>query len=115
MDVLYCAGVKETATLKNFNFSSFLSSQVNSNIMLSTKILAIFLMAAGACSTFVVRNSYEETLSYLRNPQCKPSKLDKGIQCSAVGPSIEVAGGIVSIQFLFNNPNYYVTYLFIHF
>lgn len=86
--------------------------------MLSSKILAIFVIVAGPCSASICntgscntatsiheRNHYEETLTYFRNPQCKPSNLDKGIRCSAVGPTIEVAGGLVSIKLLFNNPS----------
>lgn len=83
--------------------------------MLSSKILAIFLIAAGPCSASICntgacntgsstheRNQYEETLTYSRNPQCKPSNLDKGIRCSAVDSTIEVQGGLVSVQLLFN-------------
>lgn len=44
----------------------------------------------------IIRSHYEEAFSYIRNPQCKPSNLDKGIKCSAIGPSIEVKGGLVS-------------------
>lgn len=86
--------------------------------MLSSKILAIFVIVAGPCSASICntgscntatsiheRNHYEETLTYFRNPQCKPSNLDKGIRCSAVGTTIEVAGGLVSIKLLFNNPS----------
>lgn len=78
--------------------------------MLNSKTLAAFLMTVvvyttadcgtPACHTegsAIVRSHYEETLSYFRNPQCKPSNFDTGIKCSAVGSPITVQGGLVSI------------------
>lgn len=68
--------------------------------MVGSKTFAGLLMLAVACSTatgIVIRNRYEETISYFRNPQCRPSRLDRGIQCSAIGSTIELQGGMVCI------------------
>lgn len=71
--------------------------------MLNSKILPVFLIAFVAYSSAarnIVSNYYEETLSYSENPKCKPSTLDKGIKCSAVGPSIPIKSGLVSNNLL---------------
>lgn len=80
--------------------------------MLNYKILAVVFMVAVSCSAAVQRNYYEETWTYSRNPQCKPSNFDKGIKCSAVGPTInqKVASGMVSANFsVFNDANLRIT------
>ncbi|XP_037050339.1 uncharacterized protein LOC119084461 [Bradysia coprophila] len=72
--------------------------------MLSSKILfSILVLAAAEASTAVctprntvIQTHYEETFSYSRNPHCRPSRLDRGIQCCDVGPTITVQGGLYS-------------------
>ncbi len=69
--------------------------------MLNIKALACFVIIAVVCSTttaIVVRSHYEETITYWGNPECKPSKLDKGLQCCNIGDTVEVKGGLVSIR-----------------
>lgn len=71
----------------------------------------VLLMATVAgcsadCNTcFVQSNYFEEDYTYFFNPKCKPSKLDTGIQCSAVTNPIAIQGGLVNIplSLLFNN------------
>jgi len=65
--------------------------------MLETKFLAVFLLSAMAFSTAtcnIVASHYEEMMTYAKNPHCKPSNLDKGVKCSAIGSPIEVKGGL---------------------
>lgn len=59
---------------------------------------------AGCNAGFVQSDYYEEDYTYFFNPKCKPSKLDKGIECSAVTNPIVVGGGLVniSLSLLFN-------------
>ncbi|XP_037052096.1 uncharacterized protein LOC119085731 [Bradysia coprophila] len=68
--------------------------------MLNSNFIFIILIAclATAAAKFntVVRSHYEENLSYFKNQHCKPSRLDKGIQCHNIGPTIEVQGGLYS-------------------
>lgn len=77
--------------------------------MLNSVVFAVFLMVAVTCSTcYTVKSHYEECLTYSHNPWCKPSKLNIGVKCSAIGSSIEIKGGLVSISFVFlsDEPNY---------
>lgn len=68
------------------------------NIKTLVSVLVITVTSTTACQNCspVIRNYYEEKVSYSRNPQCKPSLLDKGIKCSNIGKTIEVQGGLVS-------------------
>lgn len=64
--------------------------------MLRTEVLVIFLTVAySTAARNIISNRYEETQTYLDNPECRPSTLDKGIKCSAVGPPIEIKSGLV--------------------
>lgn len=68
--------------------------------MFGFKIFVGLIALAVTCSIvagLIQINYYEETFSYLLNPQCKPSCLDKGIQCRDIGETIEVQGGLVRI------------------
>lgn len=58
--------------------------------------LVIIVTACGTvnCHT-VISTHYEEPRSYSENPQCVPSLLNEGIQCSAFGTGIELEGGLV--------------------
>lgn len=59
-------------------------------------LLLITVIVTAENEGTVIESHYEESLSYSQNPQCKPSILDKGIQCTDVGPAFEVQGGLVS-------------------
>ncbi|XP_037036377.1 uncharacterized protein LOC119074372 [Bradysia coprophila] len=64
--------------------------------MLNNKILVISLTVSVAFCTAVrhiTGNPYEETVSYSCEPECRPSNLDKGVKCSAIGPTIKIKGG----------------------
>lgn len=66
--------------------------------MLKSEILAIILLVA---IVYTTAHNYEEARTYNRNPECAPSNLDRGIKCSAVGPTITVQGGLVRILFIY--------------
>ncbi|KAG4069099.1 hypothetical protein HA402_008410 [Bradysia odoriphaga] len=65
----------------------------NSNFIFSILIASV---ATAAAFNTVVRSHYEEFWSYFINPHCRPSRLDKGIQCPNVGQTIEVQGILYS-------------------
>lgn len=62
--------------------------------IISTVLL--ITIVSGCTASFVESDYYEENSTYSKNPQCKPSKLDIGIKCSAAPKSIEIKGGLVS-------------------
>lgn len=89
--------------MQSFNHSQVLLLATRK--MLTSKIVAISLLTVSAalCTAGgnIVSDHYEESVSYSRNPECKPSNLDRGVKCSAIGPSIKIKGGFVS-DFFFN-------------
>jgi hypothetical protein len=67
--------------------------------MLNSKILLGFFVLTVAWTTVctsVVADHYEEDTTYASNPQCKPSVLDKGVQCKNVGPAVKIKGSLYS-------------------
>lgn len=58
--------------------------------------LMVITMVSSVTCSFVVKDRYEEKMTYALNPGCKPSTLDTGIECCEIGDVITVQGGLVS-------------------